>query len=177
MKILGLDPSLNSTGFAYRAPTGAGIITGTIDPKPLRGPARLLYARTKFRQILDTVEPDLVAMEGYGFASKGHVFDMGEMGGMYRLEMFDRHIPYLLVPPSNLKMFATGYGGGKKEEKKKAMVDAATSLLGRKLSTDDEADAYHLMRMGTAWTDRRSRPRLRNHHENVALVKCEMFQR
>lgn len=181
MNVLGIDPSLNSTGFSYRAPTGAGVITGTIDPKPLRGPGRLYYCRTKFLQILDTVEPDLVVYEGYAMGAKGNTFDMGEMGGVFKVEMFERNIPYLVVPPSNLKLFAIGAGGTGKalkgDAKKRAMVEAAASHLGRRLHTDDEADAYHLMRMGIAYLNPRSRPRARNHHQNVALVKCELFQR
>lgn len=188
MNVLGLDPSLNATGFSYRAPTGAGTITGIIDPKPLRGPARLLYCRTKFLQILDTAKPDLVVYEGYAMGAMGNTFDMGEMGGVFKVEMFERGIPFLEVPPSNLKMFALGAGGigvatkglkgdAKRKAAKAAMVDAATAALGRRLRTDDEADAYHLMRMGYVYLDPKSRPRLRGHHQNLALVKCELFQR
>ena len=178
MNVMGLDPSLNSTGFSYRDGTPElTVITGVIDPRPLRGPARVLYARTKFRQLLDKVQPELVVIEGYAMGAKGMVFNLGEMGGMYRLELFDRGIPYLEVPPSNLKLFATGSGGLRGDAKKAAMVNAAASRLGRKLRTDDEADAFHLMRMGLVYLDPRARPRSRRHYENMALVKCELFQR
>lgn len=188
MKVIGIDPSLNATGFAYPTSTGAGAITGIINPKPLRGPARLLYCRTKFIQMLEEVEPDLVVYESYAMGARGNTFDMGEMGGVFKVEMFERRIPYLEVPPSNLKMFALGSGGAgeagkglkgeaKKRAVKAAMVNAATSILGRKLPTDDEADAYHLMRMGYVYLDPKSRPRIRSHHQNLALVKCELFQR
>lgn len=175
MKVLGLDPSLNSTGFSYHV--GREVVTGVIDPKPLRGPARILYARTKFRALLDDIDPELVVVEGYAMGAKGMVFNLGEMGGMYRLELFDRRIPYLEVPPTNLKLFATGSGGLRGDAKKAAMVSTAAKHLGRKLRTDDEADAFHLMRMGLAYLDPRARPRSRRHHENLALVKCELFQR
>lgn len=176
MKVLGIDPSLNSTGFSYRGETGT--LTGVINPGQLRDAARLHYNRRRFLQILDKVEPDLVVYEGYAMGvAKGNVFNIGEMGGVYKVEMFERSIPYLVVPPSNLKLYALGYAGGKSKETKAAVRASASQRLGVQLPTSDEADAYFLMRMGIAWMDKRSRPRNRSHHENRALVKCELFQR
>lgn len=176
MRVLGIDPSLTGTGTSYR--DAGEVVTDTIDPGKLRGTSRLVYIRNKIRKVIEAAEPKLVAYEGYSMNSKfGRLADLGELGGVLKVELHDMGIPYLVVPPSNLKMFATGSGGLKGDAGKKIMAQAMADHLGRKLPTYDEADAYALMLLGEAWVTPRSRPRDRRHYKNRALLKCEMFQR
>lgn len=176
MNVLGIDPSLTGTGFSYR--NAEGVVTGTISPGKLRGAARLCYLRDRFLSVLSATPIDLVVYEGYSMNSKfGRLADLGELGGVLKVAMHDRSVPYLIVPPSNLKMFATGNGGLRGDAGKKIMAQAAADHLGRTLPTYDEADAFFLMLLGEAWVFPRTRPRDRRHYRNRALLKCEMFQR
>lgn len=171
MRILGIDPSLTSTGFAYLTPAHESIQVGTASTK-LRGYERLDYLRSRVTKLLEHVKPELVVYEGYAMGIRGgRVFDLGELGGILKMEMYDRSIPVLLVPPSNLKQFVTGNGGAKGKE---LMMTTLARHRGRLFAKDDEADAYGLVLMGRAWKNPRLRPRAREHHANRALRGCQI---
>lgn len=180
MRVLGIDPSLTGTGISFR--NGATAYTETIKTGELRGVARLHMIRERVRGYLEHVKPDLVAYEGYamGFGGKfgpGRVFDLGELGGVLKLEIASQGFPLLLVPPSNLKMFMTGKGRLSKGDKgKKEFSEYASKHRGRGFMTFDEADAYGLMVMGEAKLDPRRLPRIRTHHQHVALAGCEIVE-
>ena len=65
-------------------------------------------------------------------------FDLGELGGVLKLLVFEYRIPLLLVPPTCLKLYATGKGNA---DKGQVMV-AMAKIRKRLFSCDDEADAY-----------------------------------
>ena len=176
MSILGIDPSLTATGFSYRS-DGDRAVTGRIVPKDLRGQHRLSFVRERFAALLDKVAPTLVVYEGYAMNTKfGRLGDLGELGGVLKMEMYDTGIPHLLVPPSNLKLFVTGHGGGRGKEGKELMMRTLAKHRRRLFTSNDEADAYGLMLMGEAWVNPRSRPRDRRHHANRALQGSEFIQ-
>lgn len=58
---------------------------------------------------------DLVAIEGFGFASQTG-FLLGGIGWGIRMELFQRHVKYIEVAPAALKKFASGKGNTKKDE-------------------------------------------------------------
>lgn len=172
MSVLGIDPSLTSLGFAYG--DGGKAFTGRVRPKDLRGPQRLAYIRDAVAGVVDYAEPLIVAYEGYSMGSPraggGRLADLGELGGVLKLHLFERNIRLLLVPPSNLKLFATGKGNADKGAVRTAMSKEA----GRLLASDDEADAYALYLMGLAYVFPRYRPRDHRHHRRRALQGCEI---
>ena len=152
MMVLGIDPSLTSLGYAYMA--GGQAVVGSITPKKIRGLPRLAYIRDTLEAIVEDAQPTLVAYEGYAmgrFAGGGRLADLGELGGVLKLALHERNIAILLVPPSSLKLFATGKGNS---DKGQVMV-AMARHRGRLFSSDDEADAYALLQMGIAYSDRR----------------------
>lgn len=175
MKIVGIDPSLTSLGFAYQTGEDETIFGGAVQPKKLRGLHRLHILRFEVNALLDHVRPELVVYEGYamGIRGGGRVFDLGELGGVLKMEMYYRRIPTLVVPPSNLKMFVTGHGGAKGKDE---MMRALAKHRGRLFETDDEADAYGLVLMGRAWLNPKTRPRARDHYANRALRGCELIK-
>ena len=84
---------------------------------------------------------DLVVLEGYSFGSKGRaLFDIAELGGIIRMTLLDHEYPYVEVPPSSLKKFATGKGNAPKD----LMLVEAVKRLGYTGSDHNEADALFL---------------------------------
>jgi Holliday junction resolvasome RuvABC endonuclease subunit len=160
LRVLGVDPSLSSTGFSYR--DNADIYTGVIATKGMSGPARLAYARDQLLEIVCNYRPDLVVYEDYakGKGGMGRTFDIGELGGAYKLALHDAGIPVMLVSPSMLKKIIVGRGNadqaksinGKKvkDKSKPEMRSALLRTFGVEFGKDqsDEADACGLMLLG-----------------------------
>lgn len=132
MKVLAFDLSLTSTGYAE--PSGE---CGTISTGTLRGTDRLRYIRSAVLGLLDASDPTLVAIEGYAFARPNQAHQVGELGGVIRVALAELGVPWLAVPPSTVKKYATGKGTADKT----AMVVAARERLGYERQQPDEADA------------------------------------
>lgn len=176
MMVLGLDMSLTSTGYAYVDRAGQ-YVTGRIRPKDLRGMERVTFIRDAVLEVLDEVAPTLVAYEGYAMGKfNGRILDRAELGGVLKLEFHYRKIPLLLVPPTSLKLFATGRGSGRGKEGKAEVMAAMARIRGRLFTSNDEADAFALLHMGIAHQNPRSLPRIATHHKRVALAGCELVE-
>jgi crossover junction endodeoxyribonuclease RuvC len=172
MAILGVDPSLTSTGICYEG-LGEQIITGRIQPgKYLKDSARLSYIQASVESIMDMLfdygdKENLIVYEGYsmGSGAKGRTFDMGELGGVLKTLAFNKGVAVLLVPPRNLKLFATGRGNAEKLD----VVQAVNDTWDCSLVNNDEADAFTLYQMGKAY---RSKKKVRAAHRVQALMSC-----
>ena len=133
---LGIDPSLRSTGLVIIGENSPRI--RRITPTKLRGTERLQYHRDALREIL----PGCVGacIEGPSYNSINRAHDIGRLHGVLLLELADHQIPIHEVPPSNLKLFATGHGDSSKE-----LVKAtANEQWNLQLTCDDETDALWL---------------------------------
>lgn len=169
--VMGLDPSLVSSGYAYQK-AGGGFVTGRLLSKKLRGPERLSWINKAVDATMYEASVavggdgvDLVVYEDYAMGAKGKTFHIGELGGVLKMACWRKGIDMLLVPPSNLKLFATGKRGGKKEE----VIATLNRQYGLSLRHDDEADALALYLMGVAWL---RRDRLRSKMKAESLAKC-----
>lgn len=147
MRIAGLDLSTKRVGFA--GPDGDLISiaahAGADDPyRRLHELGREIERAFRLRPPL----PDLVVVEDYVLASPGRVslIRLGEIGGIVRTRLFEMNVPIVLVKPSTLKRFATGNGNADKYR----MMERAIELGARGSVNDDEADAFHLRRIGRA---------------------------
>lgn len=147
VKLMGLDASLNGTGMAHPAGTGAGVVTHRVNPGTKRGSSRLWHNLKKLQERLEEAQPGVVFLEGYAMNAKGNVFQLGEWGGILRLELWRRKIDVYTVTPGTLKYAATGSGAAKKPE----MVQACADLFNYHPSSHDEADAYLLYQYGRAY--------------------------
>lgn len=145
-RVMGLDASLNSTGYAYRKAGTGEVVTGHINPGKKRGSNRLWHNLVQLQKILDDAQPEVIYLEGYATRAKGLVFQMGEWGGILRLEAWRRSIKVVTIAPSTLKYMATGSGNAKKPD----MMAACEELFSMAIRQDDEADAFLLMRAGEA---------------------------
>jgi crossover junction endodeoxyribonuclease RuvC len=153
MRIVALDLSLTRTGFA----TSDGSSGVLVPRRPNdQGVRRLAWYRQQVRSLLTfPAKADIVVLEGYSFASafrkadgtmvqpQAGVRSIGELGGVMRLLFFDLGVPFIEVPPSNLKQYATGKGNGAKD----GVVVAAAHRLGYHGSDNNEVDALWLLHM------------------------------
>ena len=172
VSVVGIDPSLRSTGVAFY--NGEGVIQlRRIVPEGMRGTRRLAYIADAISGILDKAGPvDLVAYEGYamGYRSGMHkAFDLGELGGVLKLLAYSKGCDVLLVPPTSLKKFATGNGAAKKRD----IRDAIISTWGITINQDDKADAYVLLQMGRTYLQRKRRlcPQKRAAMRGCTIIK------
>ena len=183
---LGFDPSLTSSGYAHYNKNG-DLCTGVMKCPKLRDLERLAYFSDKLNYLLQTMGPytdktgrprlpDILAYEDYamgygGKSNPGRSFSIGELGGVLKLVAFRLGVDLLLVPPSNLKMFATGSGNASKEEVVRAVMD----YWGQDIKQNDQADAFVLLQMGIAYKDRRVL-RTYNEQRRRALGGCTLYR-
>lgn len=147
MNVVGLDLSTKRVGFAC----ADGELVSITAHADARDPYRRLHEI--MREIARTFatrppKPDLVVVEDYSLYSPGNLglIRLGEIGGGVRMRLFELDMPLHLVRPASVKLFATGNGNANKEK----MIAAAIALGARGNVNDDEADAFHLRRMGLA---------------------------
>jgi crossover junction endodeoxyribonuclease RuvC len=111
VRFIGVDPS-TKTGIVALSSNGEVLVAKEIE-KEGKDPERmseLIQAVTN--EIEDT---DIVAIEGFGFASQ-RGFLLGGIGWGIRLELYRRGIPYLEIAPSALKKFTGAKGNANKEK-------------------------------------------------------------
>lgn len=176
--VLGLDMSLEHTGWALYNVATMEIKTGLLEPNPsaskkvaqIKGMSRLVWLRDRVSHLahFGCVENPLltpgagtfenpvkiisclVVIEGYAFGAKGSSgISLGELGGVVRLKLFDCKIPYVEVPPTQVKKFVTGKGGAPKD----VMLKEVLKRWNFDTNDDNVADAYSLMQIGRAITD------------------------
>lgn len=146
VRVLGLDPSLRSFGIA-RLTLGPqrksfGLYTKTWGPK-VTGVQRLSWFAHKFGEEVEDYQPNIIVIEGYAYARGQGAHQIGELGGVLRLQMHLNALRYVEVAPSKLKKFVTGKGNAKKEI---VMVELY-KRFGVEVPTTDEADAAGLALM------------------------------
>jgi Holliday junction resolvasome RuvABC endonuclease subunit len=153
MRILGLDLSLKSTGFAN------DLGSGTLNPpvgyeKDIK---RLQWIRARVFDLIDddsgdgitsTRKVDLVVIEGFSFSShESFAREIGGLGYVIRVALADFGVPFVDVSPKSLKLFATGSGNAKKED----MLGAAIRQLNAQTNQPDEIDALWLFTMASTY--------------------------
>ncbi|MFJ3834495.1 hypothetical protein ACIPY6_03140 [Streptomyces sp. NPDC090054] len=161
--VVGLDLSLTSTGIA-----GNGW-TANVRPKT-RGDARL---RTLQIAVADYIKAaDLVVMEGpsYGHAALAGHEELAGLRILVRQYCYRHHIPYAIMPPSCLKVYATGNGRASKDGVRSAITDRY-GYLTEGTARYDEADAYAAMAAGYDWLGQPLRALPESHRRALAGVK------
>lgn len=145
MSVMGIDPSLSSTGLIVLANGSGEVVFHTAIKSKENGPARWLEIEDSIRDIIKKLKPNLVCIEGYGFNShSGNV--QAELGGIIRRRLYKDCIYYIEVAPNQLKKFASGKGNTQKE----FMPLEVHKRWGVQFPTHDETDAYVLARIAEA---------------------------
>jgi len=154
-RIVGIDASLTSTGFAYRL--DGEVRTGRVDTGKLRGSHRLYYIRERAREVIQASRAEVVVLEDYAFSrgpKSGRVFNIGEGGGVLKLLFWEMGVDVIIVSSTCLKRSITGKGRlSKGAAGKTEMMKAIQQLLGYDIRQSDEADALGLMAYGEAYLD------------------------
>lgn len=137
LRIAGLDLSITSTGFCRTDGE-----TGLIQPKQSDGDHRLIIIRDIV--LTQVGDADLVVVEDDRSGLKGAAANaLLHLQGTVRSALMDCGIPYAVVPPPTLKMFATGSGSATKAD----MAIAALKRAGREFEKDkagDQCDSWWL---------------------------------
>jgi Holliday junction resolvasome RuvABC endonuclease subunit len=141
MNILGLDPSLTSTGIC------AGDNHGVAYQSREEDAARLVDIRDYVLRMCLENDVKCVIMEGYSYGSRTRAHALGELGGVLKVAFNEAWIPYVLVPPTSRAKFATGRGNAGKAE----VISAVSFKTNRSWSgkgIEDRIDAWVLHEMG-----------------------------
>lgn len=141
---MGVDPSLTATGLVYDS--GGGGIGEVVLKTRLRGISRMRQLRdAAHSEVLHNGPMAVIVIEGPAFASS--TGQAHERGGLWWLLMdlfFEVRVPVLVIPPTNLKKFATGTGTAKKDR----VVSEVTHRTGRVFDSNDVVDAMVLYCIG-----------------------------
>lgn len=138
---VGLDLSLTSTGFS------CGNEQKVLSTKA-RGAERLFTISTALIESIEHIERPVVMIEGYSFASRNsQAHSIGELGGVVRVALWSRGVPYVEIPPTIRAKFATGKGNASKGEVVSA-VSARTGIVWSGSGADDMCDAWILEECG-----------------------------
>lgn len=159
-KVIGLDLSVSCTGVAGNGwatiiPTPAYTKKKNQDPVQEEC-KRLANHHDRIYKIMTTLvdqyffEIDLVVMEGLAFDSKDFDRQNAGLAWIVRHHLHRTGIPYALVPPSNVKMYATGSGAADKRQVLQAVESWFPGLTANfpKRQKDNAADAMVLAAMG-----------------------------
>jgi Holliday junction resolvasome RuvABC endonuclease subunit len=135
LNILALDLSLAATGVAL--PDG----TLYTEKPSTKGDRRLCEIARAIGQQLNTRDIDLVVLEdlpmGIRNAAAGA---LGMLHGAVRYKLIRLDVPYLLVPPATLKVFATGRGNATKADMRLELY----KRTGLDIRDDNQVDAWWL---------------------------------
>jgi crossover junction endodeoxyribonuclease RuvC len=121
MKILGIDPSLRSTGYGCIEATGnqyTAICHGNIKNPPDILPSRcLVIIGDTIAQLVDKHRPDVVAVEGLVYVQNTRIaFTLGEVRGVIIAVAAKNSIPVYEYAPRKVKQSVTGLGGAGKSQ-------------------------------------------------------------
>jgi Holliday junction resolvasome RuvABC endonuclease subunit len=141
--IVGLDLSLTSTGICVDGECSA-IATAS------KGAERLHWLRTVILDRITEVQFPVVCIEGYSFGSRNsQAHAIGELGGVIRVALWEKSIPWIDIPPTCRAKFATGKGNASKNEVVSA-ISARTGIVWSGKGADDMCDAWILREMALA---------------------------
>ena len=191
--ILGLDMSLEHTGWCLTNLKTGETTQGVFEPNPnkskkvvqILGMKRLVWLREHVLSMARYgVRPEdancappriacLVLIEGYAFGAKGSSgISLGELGGVTRLALWDEKIPYIEVPPTQVKKFITGKGGAQKD----IVLKEVFKRYGADFDDNNIADAFALAQLGRAITNTHEKDLVVAQKEVVADVVKTYFK-
>lgn len=121
MKVLGIDPGSNITGYGLieKGPKGlTGKAFGEIrSPRGGTFSGRLLKIHREMTELIDSHEPDAVAMEEIFFGKNVQsLIKQGHARGVIILAAAQRGIPIFEYSPTRIKQAVVGYGHAGKDQ-------------------------------------------------------------
>jgi len=146
MRILGIDPSLRSTGFGIIDVTGntfTAVTAGEIhNPAPLRPSLCLVKISDVVTELLTKYQPEVVAIEGLVYVQNTKIaFTLGQVRGVIIAAAARTGLEIYEYAPRKVKQAVTG-GGGSGKTQVAQMIKAMLGLS--EIPTADAADALAL---------------------------------
>lgn len=146
MKILGVDPSLRSTGFGLIEAHGSQmrpVLWGEIKNPPGRLPSHCLaQIHEDLERLLAEHPPDALAVEGLVYVQNTRIaFTLGQVRGVILAAAARRGIPAFEYAPRKVKQAVTGRGSAGKQQVA-LMVKAQLGLA--EIPPQDASDALAL---------------------------------
>jgi crossover junction endodeoxyribonuclease RuvC len=121
MKILGIDPSLRSTGYGMITAAGGAlraVVFGEIKNPPARLPSRCLAEiGDAINRLLDEYQPEVLAIEGLVYVQNTRVaFTLGQVRGVIIAAAARRGLEIYEYAPRQVKRGVTGRGAAGKSQ-------------------------------------------------------------
>lgn len=113
--LIALDLSLTGTGVATYDHTGP-LTVRTLDTGKLRGHERLTRILGHIGDDLRRHHPALAVIEGLYVGHNNNTLPLAELHGIVKHYLWAHDVPYLLVPPATLKIYAAGKGNATKDD-------------------------------------------------------------
>jgi crossover junction endodeoxyribonuclease RuvC len=140
MRVLGLDPSLRSTGYGVLEQTGdrtSVIAYGTIKPRSAGElPVKLLGIKSTIDELIARHEPEEAAVENPFYARNiKTALILGQVRGAVLVAVAGRGLPLFEYSPLEIKKAVTGYGQAEKGQVN-TMIRA---LLGIEEAVEEDA--------------------------------------
>lgn len=113
------------------------------------GSSGLERARSIAAQVVKVAvdyDPQVIVVEGYGFANRHSLADLVEVGTLVRDRLWKNGLEWHEVAPTQLKKFVLGKGSGKKDEMRLGVF----KRWGFEDPSADVVDAYGLAALGLA---------------------------
>ncbi len=143
IKILGIDPSLRSTGYGLIETRGnqlTGVCHGTIkNPSDILPSRCLVSINTTIAKLIEDHRPDVMAVEGLVYVQNTKVgFTLGQVRGVAIAAAAARGLSIYEYAPRKVKQSVTGQGAAGKGQ----VANMVKALLGLASAPDaDAADA------------------------------------
>lgn len=161
--VLGIDPSLTETGLCFYNISGKYAFE-TIKGKKLRGVERLAFFRKSFSNLIYQYNPVFAIIENYAYATghSGKPYTTGELGGVFRLALYDNTVAFNVVAPPSVKKYCTGSGRADKN----VILKEVFRRWEVDVTSDDLADAFVIAKIAEAvWSVQNNR--------DIILTKTE----
>jgi crossover junction endodeoxyribonuclease RuvC len=140
MRVLGIDPSLQSTGFGVIEENGASyipVVYGIVKPSPkLSFPSRLNEIRTELEKVIVSFTPDEVAIENAFYAQNIRTaLSLGQVRGAVLVAVAAQARELFEYSALEIKKAVTGYGQADKNQVR-VMVKTLLNIEDNTLSLD-----------------------------------------
>lgn len=140
-----LDLSLTSTGVATTDGVQTIAVKMPAKASDLERVVRLYELCERIEALLEGATLVVIESPSYG-SENSHAHSTGELHGVVKLMAYQLGIPFALVPPHCLRLYAIGKGAGKGATKH-AVFEAAIKRSQGSFANFDEADAWWLLQM------------------------------
>jgi len=151
LRLIGLDLSLTAPAIAWSHSASRAWAPGTRTVRSEgSGHGRIEDIRFRIHQTLQS-QPQLAVIEG-GFVNSnaGTTLALAELAGIVKQDLWQWGVPYVLVAPSTIKLYATANGGAEKKDVLHAVRHRYGHLVGGpdRFRDDNQTDAFTAMAMG-----------------------------